>query len=386
MLHFSRRAVLRNLLYTSACFAAAPLFSLEAQVTDAERAAMARLALEFMEKFAVPGLSIAIARQGRVVYEQPFGVAAWDSRAPLNAANLFRIASVTKPITSVAIFTLREKGKLALSDRVFGEGSILGTAYGTQPYKRYVTDITVDHLLTHSCGGWMNDSSDPMFRHPQMNHAELISWTLDTLPLLSPPGRDFMYSNFGYCVLGRVIEKISGQPYADFVSREVLSRCAITDMQIAGNTLRQRAPGEVVYEGQAGENPYNMNVARMDSHGGWIGSASDLARFAAHAAGIGPAPALLKPESVSKMVSPGPPFPGLPEVAYARGWWVRGQGKGNWWHDGSLPGTTSIMVKTSSGFSWAALCNTRRPPSVAINNALDNLVWQMARHVSAWPL
>ena len=71
--------------------------------------------------------------------------------------SLFRIASVTKPITSVTIFSLMEQGKLKLTDKVFGPSGIFGIKYGKPPYKQYVTDITVDDLLTHTCGGWPND-------------------------------------------------------------------------------------------------------------------------------------------------------------------------------------------------------------------------------------
>jgi len=361
-----------------------PLLAADEPVTAMEREAMARVAQAFMERFASPALSVAIARDGRVAYDQPFGLVSFETGERLKASNLFRIASVTKPITSTAIFSLVEKGRLALSSRVFGKEGILGTQYGTSPYRRYVADITVDHLLTHTCGGWQNDSSDPMFRFPQMDHAQLISWTLDNLPLLNPPGEHFAYSNFGYCVLGRVIEKVARQPYSEFVRQEILSACGITDMRISGNTLKQRAPNEVIYLGQSGENPYNMNVARMDSHGGWLATASDLALFASRFSGFGITPGVLKRETVARMVTPSPANPPSAEVKYARGWSVRNEGKGNWWHNGSLPGTTSIMVRTASGFSWAALCNTRRQPSDDINLALDNLVWEMARKVSAW--
>ena len=64
------------------------------------------------------------------------------------SSSLFRIASVTKPITSVAIFSLIEQGKLNLGDKVFGPSGVLGTKYGKPPYQQYVTDVTVDHLLT----------------------------------------------------------------------------------------------------------------------------------------------------------------------------------------------------------------------------------------------
>ncbi len=391
MAGMTRRDAVKNLLRAAApCLAGislprlVPLFAADEQPTPDERAAMAQVAREFRERFAAPAVSVAIARNGQMLYEQPFGEANRETGEPLRAASLFRIASVTKPITSAAVFTLVEKGRLALSDKVFGKEGILGTEYGKSPYRRYVTDITVDHLLTHTCGGWTNDSSDPMFRFREMDHAQLISWTLDNLPLLDPPGERFAYSNFGYCVLGRVIEKVSRQPYAEYVRQEVLSSCGITDMSIAGNTLKQRAPNEVVYFGQSGEDPYNMNVARMDSHGGWLATAADLARFAGRVAGHGAAPGILKSETVAKMVSPGPASALTAAVKYARGWLVRNDGRGNWWHNGSLPGTTSIMVRTASGFSWAALSNTRRQPSDEINLALDNMVWDMARRVSAW--
>jgi len=384
----TRRVFLKSgVLASAGCradFPARLLLAGDGQVSESERAAMAQVAQAFMETFAAPALSVAIARNGRIVYEQPFGRVSRDADDPLRASNLFRIASVTKPITSVAIFSLIEKGKLALADKVFGTSGILGTEYGTSPYRRYVADITVDHLLTHSSGGWQNDSSDPMFRFPAMDHAQLISWTLDHLPLLNPPGEKYAYSNFGYCVLGRIIEKIASLPYPEYVRREILPACGISDMRIAGNTLKQRAPNEVVYFGQSGENPYSMNVARMDSHGGWLATATDLALFASRVAGYGTAPGVLKRDTIAKMVSPGPANPPSAEVKYARGWSVRNEGKGNWRHNGSLPGTTSIMVRTASGFSWAALCNTRRQPADQINLALDNLVWEMARKVRAW--
>jgi len=278
-----------------------------------------------------------------------------------------------------------DQGRIALSGKIFGTGGILGTEYGTSPYGRYVAEITVDHLLTHTCGGWQNDSSDPMFRFREMNHAQLIGWTLDHLPVLNPPGTNYAYSNFGYCVLGRVIERVSGQIYAGYVQREILPAFGISDMRTSGNTRKERAANEVVYFGQ-NEDPYGMNVARMDSHGGWLATAMDLACFAGRVTGYGTAPALLKRETIAKMVSPGPASSPSAEVKYARGWSVRNDGKGNWWHNGSLPGTTSIMVRTASGFSWAALCSTRRQPSDEINLALDNLVWEMVRKVSAWGL
>src|SRR5262249_38438127 len=171
---------------------------------------------------------------------------------------------------------------LPLADTVFGANGILGTTYGSQPYGAHIAEITVDQLLHHTAGGWSNSSSDPMFLYPNMTAAQLISWTLDNRPLDNVPGAAYAYSNFGYCVLGRVIEKVTGQLYEDAAKTLVLTPIGVTDMTIAGNTLADRLPAEVKYYGQSGEDPYSFNIRRMDSHGGWLATARDLANFLVH--------------------------------------------------------------------------------------------------------
>lgn len=338
---------------------------------------MEGVATAFMGRFDVPGLSVAITRSGRLEYENAFGVSNRQSGEKLSTSNLFRIASLSKPITSTAIFTLIERGGLGQHDTVFGTGGVLGTKFGNAPYREWVEQITIDHLLTHTCGGWDNSSDDPMFENLNMHRAELIGWTLDTKALKSAPGTHYAYSNFGYCVLGRVIEAISGRPYSDFVQEEILGRCGVDDMRISGNTLMERYPEEVIYYGQGGENPYDMNVTRMDSHGGWLATPRDLVLFLNHVDGFKSTPNILKPATIKRMTTPSTVNP-----RYARGWAVNNAP--NWWHNGSLPGTTTIMVRTASGFCWAALANTRSTGQPDIGLALDNMVWDMARQVRAW--
>jgi CubicO group peptidase (beta-lactamase class C family) len=338
-----------------------------------ERAAMANIATDYMQKYAVPGLSVAIGHGGRLIYADVWGMADRERHEKLTPAHLFRIASVSKPITSATIFMLFEQGRLRLGDRVFGPGAVLGTEFGGPPYHPGVDQITIEHLLTHTCGGWSNEHDDPMFMNDQMNHAQLIAWTLRNKPLEHPPGRNYAYSNFGFCVLGRVIEKVTHQPYAGFVGSAVLHRCGIADMAIGGNTLAQRRKGEVRYYGQDNENPYNMNVTRMDSHGGWIGRPTDLVQFAMQVSGFA-APGLLKADTIRIMTTPS-----AASANYAKGWAVNKFG--NWWHNGSLPGSGTVMVRTSSGFCWAAFVNTRRPKN---DGDLDGLVWKMVREVKNW--
>jgi len=381
----TRRLAIKRLLSASAlampfsgCHSLARPLAAE-EISPSERQQMADVAAAFMREFDIPGLSVAIARDGRLVYENPFGESNRQSHERLTVSNLFRIASVSKPITSTAIFTLIERDTLRQHDQVFGPGAVLGTKFGKPPYKKWVEEITIDHLLTHTCGGWDNSSDDPMFENLAMDHAQLIAWTLETKPLKNPPGAHFAYSNFGYCVLGRVIEQITGRPYNDFVREEILGRCGVGDMRISGNTLEEGAPEEVLYYGQNGDNPYDMNVTRMDSHGGWLATPRDLVLFLNHVDGFKSTPNILKPETIKWMTTPSPVNSG-----YARGWAVNSAN--NWWHSGSLPGTTTIMVRTATGFCWAALTNTRRTGQPDIGLALDNMVWDMAHKVTAWKL
>ncbi|HEX9214616.1 MAG TPA: serine hydrolase domain-containing protein [Bradyrhizobium sp.] len=343
--------------------------------SPAERAAMARLARTFMDKYDVPALSFAIGYAGEIVHQAAFGVADREQNEAATPQHLFRIASVSKMITSVTLFRLIEENRLKLTDRVFGPGALLGTDYGSPPYSAGIDQITLEHLMTHTGGGWSNDNRDPMFTHPHMDHAQLISWTLANRPLDRPPGQHYAYSNFGYCVLGRVIEKLTGQRYAEHVRTEVLGRCGVTDMTIAGNTRDQRQAGEVAYYSQ-GESPYEMNVRRMDSHGGWIATPTDLVQFLMHVDGYARPANILRPHTIQAMTT-APSY----SPDYAKGFCINKFG--NWWHNGSLPGTSTIAVRTHGGFCWAAFTNTRRA-NTKMDDDLDELNWSMARQVGEW--
>ncbi len=331
--------------------------------------------VSFMAKYAVPGASIAVTHGERLVYLKAYGKQ--DDAQAATTQNRFRLASVSKPITSIALFRLVEQGKLHLTDTVFGAGGILGTAYGTQPYGPHITEITVDHLLHHTSGGWPNDATDPMFTNPSMTAAQLISWTLDNRPLTNVPGTAYAYSNFGYCVLGRVIEEVTGLDYESAVKSLVLQPLGISDMTIGGNTLADRLPGEVRYFGQGGEDPYGFNLHRMDSHGGWIATARDLASIVVRADGFSAKQDLLGVASVAAMTTPS-----AVNVNYACGWEVNAAG--NWWHIGSLPGTGTEIIRASSGWNWVILLNSRST-SANYDTDLDQLFWTASGKLSGSP-
>ncbi|CAL1516345.1 serine hydrolase domain-containing protein [Chitinophaga sp. MM2321] len=331
----------------------------------------------FMARYQVPGMSVAITRNGKLVYASGYGTADKATGEKVSPASLFRIASVSKSITATAILKLVEAKKLSLDDNVFGPGAILGTSYGTRPYSNWLKAITIRELLQHTGGGWSNNGEDPMFSNPGMTAPALIAWTLDHISLKYAPGTVYAYSNFGYCVLGRVIEKVTGLSYEQYVKSAILAPLGITTMQTGGNTMADRKKKEVKYYGQHGENPYDFDVARMDAHGGWIASATDLARFLAGVDGFPTRPDVLSKASIMAMTTPSTANPN-----YALGWLVNVYH--NWWHSGSLPGTASEIVRAGNGFSWVLLCNTRAEEGFF--NDLDGLIWKAVNDkTTRWP-
>jgi CubicO group peptidase (beta-lactamase class C family) len=382
MTHFSRRNYLKNIALAAAGATVSDTLRPRSAVagdvaatalSEQDRSALSALANTFIEQFKVPGLSVAIAKNGQLAYQEGFGYADLERREKLTSQHAFRIASVSKPITSAGIFSFIEQDKLQLKDCVFGPKGLLGADYET-PQTDLVNTVTVHQLLTHTCGGWGNSKRDPMFLNTKMNHRELIAWTLKNIPLEHTPGTHYDYSNFGYCLLGRIIEKVSGLPYAEAIQTHVLKKCGAASMLIAGNTLAERVDQEVIYYGQNKENPYSMNIRRMDAHGGWLGTPTDLVNFAIHVDGFDNTPDILRADTLKIMTTPS-----SVHANYACGWVVNKAP--NWWHNGSIPGVMTLLVRTASGLCWTAFVNTR---ATGISKGIDELMWKMARAVPAW--
>jgi D-alanyl-D-alanine carboxypeptidase len=190
-----------------------------------------------------------------------------------------------------------------------------------------------------------------MFDQPALSANDLISWTLDNRPLANPPGTDFAYSNFGYCILGRVIEAVTGQSYEDWVRANVLGPSGVTDMHIAGDTGPERRWPEAIYSGKDNDNPYEMRVRRMDAHGGWLATATDLLQFGLRVDGFASPPDILQPGTITTMMTAS-----AANTTYACGWGVDGAGTRQ--HNGLLPGTLSVLHRTAAQHEWAAVCNT----------------------------
>ncbi|MGW7363106.1 serine hydrolase [Streptomyces sp. NPDC054841] len=347
----------------------------------------------FMTTHSVPGASVAVSNKGRLVFAKGYGVTDPATNVPVATSHLFRIASVSKPITAVTVFRLIERGLLNLGDRVFGPTGRLGTTFGMQPYAPNIDQITVQHLLEHT-SGWAH-SQDPMFSHLTMTQRELIDWMLShnsmtpptfNAPLTHVPGTTHEYLNFGYCLLGRVIEAVTGQTYAEAVRQNLLVPCGITDMHIAGDTLADRRSNEVVYTPQGSAvSPYSFRVSRMDAHGGWIASATDLMRFLVRVDGFSSKQDILTPASITTMSTPTTAVDTSGgTVAYAKGWKIHSSGTR--WHDGDLDGTTAIFVRTADQIGWAVLVNSRNDNNLdGMRTDIDQLRRTVTARITDWP-
>ncbi|MFZ1410309.1 MAG: serine hydrolase [Micropruina sp.] len=341
----------------------------------------------FLDNQTVPGLSLAMAYDGRLVFATTRGHADIDKREALRTRHRMRVASLSKPITSVAVHRLIESGRLALTDTVFGAAGILGTTYGTLSYSADQLNVTVEHLLTHTSGGWdyvgpghpedIDGMDDPMFT-VKGDQTALIGQVLDTYPLRTP-GSVYAYSNFGYCLLGRIIERKTGQSYADAVQALVFRPIGAQGLTIAGNTKQDRQTDEVQYVGD-GDDPYNLDVARMDAHGGWVSSAISMVRFGIHVSGDGDKLALLDAGQITSMMNGS-----AANSSYGHGWGVSMAGARN--HFGGLKGTTTALESDPATLTtWAVLVNTRPSTKAAQDSLRDDLLTMMRGIAGAsWP-
>ena len=219
-----------------------------------------------------------------------------------------------------------------------------------------------------------------------------------TMPLDFTPGTKYAYSNFGYCVLGRIIEKITGVRYEDYVKRVLLAPMGITDMQTGHTQIAFRAPNEVHYyddyDGMVQSvfpnitepvpYPYGgFYLESFDSLGAWIASAQDLVQFAVSIDGAR-LPAYLQPATLTTMLARDPKIWSTTDHWYALGWQVTYP---NWWHDGAIGGSRALLVRIPNGIAWAVLFNKYHndPKEDYLFPYVDRALWNAFYQVTSWP-
>ncbi|MFC3994403.1 serine hydrolase domain-containing protein [Nocardiopsis sediminis] len=361
----------------------------------------------FMQERDVSAGQLAVTYQGRLVLARGYS---WtdDTALDVQPTSLFRLASLSKPVTGAAVARLAQEGEIDLSAPIGSLVDLVPPEGGSADPR--LGDVTVRRLL-HHLGGWDRDSTpDPMFQDFEIADAlgvplpigrdDVMRYTTG-LELDHDPGGTYAYSNYGYLLLGRAIEAVTGGGYRAYVQDNVLGPVGITRMRPGRTAEDHAAPTEVPYRSQytgttvldgSGAKvpaPYGaFNLENMDSHGGWLGSAVDLVRFAT----VFDTPAatpVLDDTSIEQVFAEPETGVGSGGSYYGFGWQVRPVSSGgtgrNTWHTGSLAGTYTLLVRTYNGMSWAALFNQRDDPSGLSYADIDPLLWEAAREVESWP-
>jgi len=367
-----------------------------------------QFATKLLTKYQMPGCAIAVARNGRLVFARGYGIANKATGELVQPDSRFRIASLSKPITAAAVLLLVQRGKLTLDQRVFDILSYQPLP-GESADPRLAT-ITVRNLLEHS-GGWNRDTTfDPMFLPitiaaaagtPAPASTDSIIRFMMGKPLQFDPGSSHNYSNFGYVLLGRVIETISGQPYEQFVREQVLAPSGAACMFLGHSLQTQPLPKEVRYydypgaplvpsiDGTGAKVPRpdgGFYLEAMDAHGGWVASTVDYLRFVLSVdARTDPGDILAAPTIDTMIARPAIPFWAGSAAWYAKGWNILPvQGDANWWHLGGLNGTATIVVRNYAGVTWAAFFNSQ-PSNAGFLDELDSGMWTALAGVTIWP-
>lgn len=365
-----------------------------------EFASVEKTVKSFMRKWSIAGASISISVDGRLVYAHGFGYADTTTREEVQPYHKFRIASISKLITGIAVMSLVEEGKLSLNDRVFGPDAILSDTWFSNPRDKRVYGITVGHLLSHE-GGWTQRWGDQMFMpviiaenmgvKPPADTRTIIRYALDKR-LHFTPGTGRAYSNLGYSILGLVIEKVSGTTYEDYCRKHVLEPVGIYDMTLARNLPSGKAPFEVTYYTPADVPPkpsiygtgelvspaYGGNdIEALGAAGAWIATSPDLIRLMLAVDGFTSHDDILSRESIEIMTDNG--------KGYAPVGWKTTSYNGTWWRTGSFPGSAGIMKRQPDGVSWVVLFNSSAWNGPEIYTSINNMMYRVLAQVKHWP-
>lgn len=373
-----------------------------------------RQILPLIEKWKVPGMSLAVAKDGKLIFAKGYGFSDVDKSIPVSASTLFRMGSINKTLTAAAVMKLVEQGKLSLDEPVL---PILGRV-GVLPND--ITDprahsITIRQLLQHTGGFDRDASGDPFFqprlvgiaRRQRISPVTCDAIVRDTLsfPMDFAPGSRFSYSNLGYCMLGIIVRAAAGESYQTFVNRELLNP-SIGKPYVAGESMRSM-PNESTYYMPPGSArmkaapgldgmwgvpaPYgSYSIENMEALGAWVTTPLDMLKFFLALDGSRGS-ALLSADSIRQMREP-PPHASLqkqpPFRYYGLGLSVLQTPRGpNWWHDGSQPGLTTLALRTAEGYAWVFAINTR-PQEANLSQFFtdfDQAMWKAARSVRTWP-
>lgn len=324
---------------------------------------------EFKERYNIPGISFAIANLEKTstVYNAGFGYAIKEEKTRVRPDHLFRLASMSKQHTAIAILKLIEEGKIAINDTVFGVNGILKDQFDDVPER--ASRITVRNLLEHTSG--YRTHPDYMFDQPY------YGWTMREriqamLKSRQPnePGTVFAYYNTGYGILGYIVESVTGKTFEGYLS-ELYASVGVDDIHVGG-AQDERRPNEVAYYSQNGSSAEGVDMEIRGPAGGLIASTEQLIKLLWTLDGSPTVPDILNCHTRDMMFTPSE----IGRSRYSLGWRTNHEYfPYSFYHGGTLAGVSTFWVY-SHGYAVIFLCNSRNS-----SRQFDNELYRMAREV-----
>lgn len=287
----------------------------------------------FRTSWGIRGLNFAVMRNDSLLYAKGYG---WrDNGMPMTPGTTLKLASVSKLLTAIAVMELIEEGKLSLQSPVFGPFGVLkGFDDVIQDDRHYL--ITVEHLLRHQAGLYYG-RTDPMFNNYGImktmglssppNQTQIARYVLSQ-SLEFDPGTWQQYSNFGYMLLGMIVEQATGMEYERYMQECIFEPNGCFGFALAGD----------------------YTIRTLGAGGGWTGSAPELARMVATIDRRGPIEDILSEESLQRMALQSGPD------AYPLGW--MDSRDGTLTRTGTLSGTSALIKLYPDGECWIMVTNT----------------------------
>ncbi|MGA2811589.1 MAG: serine hydrolase domain-containing protein [Candidatus Acidiferrum sp.] len=331
MLSLNRR------LFASLAFLVFAVSARSQELSKEKQSEISQVVSNFMAAHSIPGLAVAVVLDGRPAFSAGFGMADLENFVPATSATLFRLGSVSKPITATAVLQLYERGKLDLDVPIQKYCPVFPQK--DQP-------ITTRELLNHLSGirhynpDGKGDIAEDSARHFSSMEEALSIFASD--PLVAPPGTKFRYSTYGYTVLGCVLEGASGQKYTDFVRENVLRPAAMEHTEVDNSFAIVPHRSRWYNKNRAGavENAGVLDSSYKIPGGGWLSSGDDLARYESAIL----ANTLLKPATRDLMWSPGHTAAGE-QLSYGLGWGSETRfGLKLYGHTGGQQGTSTVIT------------------------------------------
>jgi len=360
------------------------------------------LVVDYMKRQGIPGANVAVLKDGKIVYSQGYGVRdvpgllgdfETDRPRKVMPYTPFRIASISKSVTSFAVLRLVQEGKLALSDKVFGMGGVLQSLSDNPKsccpiVDERIEDITVKHLLTHT-GGWTDKNYDPLYHRSKEVASKLgiqgppnrddYIYFMFGQPLKHEPGTTYEYSNFDFNMLARIIEQVTGNDYEQAVRELALDVAGVCQEEMYTGSTQLKDVGrhepeyhcpacpmiDSIFPSEPNKVPFQYGGQHLEAFpasSGWVASAQQvMVMFSAvaqpHCNGTIPEQntdiCLLWESFVSELDESKPAFCGPGDGPWH---FDEKTPPSTWYQSGGLAGSGTLIVRTDE-YSFAFVTN-----------------------------